>query len=132
MSRAIEVIVEPNGVIRPLQPIQVKSPTRAFLTLTETIETDSAAVEDSERGTGRALLRWLEEHRLSPEARLSAEEIDAYIRELRGDLEYSGGSGDGREILALLQSPRFITRPPADPQEIEERIQAMRDDWGDE
>ena len=40
--------------------------------------------------------------------------------------------GNGAAILALLQTPRFANRPPADPEEIEQRIQSLRNDWDDE
>ena len=37
--------------------------------------------------------------------------------------------GSGAAILALLQTPRFANRPSADPKEIEQRIQNLRNDW---
>jgi hypothetical protein len=40
--------------------------------------------------------------------------------------------GNGAAILALLQTPRFAQRPPADPAEIERRIQELRNDWDSE
>jgi len=85
MLHAIEVIVEPDGVIRPLEELHVKVPTRAVLTL---LETPPPVEEKPERGNGAA-------------------------------------------ILALLQTPRFANRPPADPEEIEQRIQSLRNDWDD-
>lgn len=33
--------------------------------------------------------------------------------------------------LELLDSLRFKQRPPADPQEVQQRIEALRDDWND-
>ena len=86
MLYAIEVIVEPDGVIRPLEELHVKVPTRVVLTL---LETPPSVEEKPERGYGAA-------------------------------------------ILALLQTPRFANRPPADPEEIEQRIQSLRNDWDDE
>jgi len=41
-------------------------------------------------------------------------------------------SGNGAAILALLNTPRFARRPLADPQEVEQRIRDLRNDWGDE
>lgn len=38
--------------------------------------------------------------------------------------------GNGAVILALLNTPRFANRPPAAPEEIEQRIQELRNDWG--
>ncbi len=34
--------------------------------------------------------------------------------------------------LALLRTPTFQSLPKADPQEIEQRIASLREDWGDE
>ena len=77
MLQAIEVIVEPNGVIRPLEEFHVTVPTRAVLTLLEMPTPNT----EPERGSGAALLQFLQEHRLPAESRRSAEEIDAQIRE---------------------------------------------------
>ncbi len=41
------------------------------------------------------------------------------------------GRGSIAKLQALLQSPEFLALPPADPQEIEARIQALRNDWND-
>lgn len=86
MLQAIEVIVEPDGLIRPLEELHVKVPTRGVLTL---LETSPPSAVKPERGNGAA-------------------------------------------VLALLQTPRFANRPSADPAEIEQRIQNLRDDWDDE
>ncbi len=40
--------------------------------------------------------------------------------------------GNGAAILALLKTPRFAQRPLADPEEVEQRIRELRNDWGDE
>ena len=80
MLQAIEVIVEPDGIIRPLEEFHVTVPTRAVLTL---LEMPTPATEEPERGSGAALLQFLQEHRLPAESRRSAEEIDAQIREER-------------------------------------------------
>ena len=42
------------------------------------------------------------------------------------------GKGSVANLLALLQSPEFRAIPRADPQEVEERIQELRNDWNDE
>ncbi len=80
MLQAIEVIVEPNGVIRPLEELHVETPTRGVLTL---LETPSLTAEKPERGSAEAILRFLKEHPLPAEGRRTAEEIDAQIREER-------------------------------------------------
>ena len=80
MLQAIEVIVEPSGLIRPLEELHVAVPTRAVLTL---LETPPSTQTGPERGSGAALLQFLREHPLPPESRRSAEEIDARIREER-------------------------------------------------
>jgi hypothetical protein len=86
MLQAIEVIVEPSGLIRPLEKLHVKTPTKAVLTLLETPQTVG---DEPVRGSGAA-------------------------------------------VLALLDTPRFANRPPADAAEIEQRIQDLRNDWDDE
>lgn len=84
MLHAIEVIVEPSGLIRPLEELHVNVPTKAVLTLLES----PPAEQPPERGNGTA-------------------------------------------VLALLQTPRFAQRPAADAEEVAQRIQNLRDDWGD-
>ena len=34
-------------------------------------------------------------------------------------------------LRALLASPEFLALPPSDPQDVEARIQALRNDWTD-
>lgn len=43
-----------------------------------------------------------------------------------------GGKGSVANLMALLQSPEFVTLPKADPQEVDERIEALRNDWNNE
>ncbi len=52
MPQAIEVIVEPNGVIRPLEEFHFTVPTKAVLTL---LEMPTPANKEPERGSGAAL-----------------------------------------------------------------------------
>lgn len=40
--------------------------------------------------------------------------------------------GQAAAIWALLQSPRFAGRPVADLAEVQQRIEALRNDWDDE
>lgn len=40
--------------------------------------------------------------------------------------------GSATALLALLQTPRFAHRPPADPEEVQQRIQALRNDWDED
>ena len=42
------------------------------------------------------------------------------------------GKGSVAATLALLRSPAFQALPRSDPQEIEQRIQDLRNDWNDE
>lgn len=42
------------------------------------------------------------------------------------------GKGSVANLLALLRSPEFLAIPRADPQEVEERIRGLRNDWDDE
>ena len=80
MLRAIEVIVEPNGVIRPLEELHVETPTRGVLTL---LETPSLTAEKLERGSAEAILALLQTPRFANRPPTDPEEIDAQIREER-------------------------------------------------
>lgn len=40
--------------------------------------------------------------------------------------------GNVAATLALLRSPEFLAIPKADPAEVEQRIQNLRNDWNDE
>ena len=42
------------------------------------------------------------------------------------------GQGSVAATLALLRSPAFLALPKADPAEVEQRIQDLRNDWNDE
>jgi hypothetical protein len=44
----------------------------------------------------------------------------------------AGEKGSVAATLALLQSPEFRKLPKSDAAEIEQRIQSLRDDWGDD
>jgi hypothetical protein len=78
MLRAIEVIIEPNGVIRPLEALHVTTPTRAILTL----ETQPPS-EPPEKGSAAAILQFLQVHPLPLEHQRTATEIDQQINEER-------------------------------------------------
>ncbi len=80
MLHAFEVIVEPDGAIHALEDLHVKVPTRAILML---LEAPPPAETKPERGSGAALLQFLQANRLPAEDRRSAEEIDAQTREER-------------------------------------------------
>jgi len=80
MLQTFEVIVELDGVIHPLEELHIEAPTRAILTLQET---STPAEAKPARGSGAALLQFLQAHRLPAESRRSAEEIDTQIREER-------------------------------------------------
>ncbi len=56
-----------------------------------------------------------------PDPAVPAEGSPAYV-----------GKGSVANLRALLQSPEFLALPRSDPKEVEERIQAMRNDWNDE
>jgi hypothetical protein len=43
----------------------------------------------------------------------------------------ASGKGSVANLLALLASPEFQALPKASPEEVEERIQALRNDWND-
>ena len=44
----------------------------------------------------------------------------------------SAPKGSVAATLALLRSPAFLALPKADPAEVEQRIQDLRNDWNDE
>lgn len=80
MLQTIEVIVEPNGVIRPLEELHVETPTRGVLTL---LETPGLPVEQPKRGSAEAILALLQTPRFANRPPTNPEEIDARIREER-------------------------------------------------
>jgi hypothetical protein len=62
MVKTVEVIVEPDGTIRPLEPLQVKVATRAIVTLLEE-EMDSPvwrAYQESKQERGEVYHRLAE------------------------------------------------------------------------
>lgn len=74
MLQTVEAIVEPSGVVRLLEEVNIVSPRRAIVTFL-----DSAPSEQYDAGNASAILKFLAEHRLAPSSRLSADEIDAQI-----------------------------------------------------
>lgn len=74
MLKAIEVIIEPNGVIRPLEALHVTAPMRAILTL----ETQPLS-EPLEKGSAAAILQFLQSHPIPPEYQRTTAEIDQQI-----------------------------------------------------
>ena len=49
----------------------------------------------------------------------------------RGTVPPAAG-GTAADALALLASPRFAQRPVSDPNEVQGRIAALREDWGND
>lgn len=82
MLHTIEVEIDQNGHIHPLEPLPFRSSGRAYLTLL------NSGSDTSDKGSGLRALR-------------------------------------------LLASPRYANRPKADPEEVMNRIEALRNDWGD-
>jgi hypothetical protein len=78
MLKAIEVIIEPNGIIRPLEALSVTVPTHAILTLNTQPQS-----EPPEKGSAAAILKFLTSHPLPSEHQRSAAEIDQQINEER-------------------------------------------------
>jgi hypothetical protein len=78
MIKAIEVIIEPNGIIRPLEALSVTIPTRAILTLNTQPQSEA-----TEKGSAASILKFLTVHPLPPEHQRSAAEIDHQINEER-------------------------------------------------
>ena len=77
MLHAIEVIVEPDGLIRPLEELHVKVPTRGVLTL---LETSPPTVVKPERGNGAAVLALLQTPRFANRPSADPEEIEQRIQ----------------------------------------------------
>lgn len=88
MLTTIEVEIDRDGRVRPLEPPPCPLQGRAYLTLLP-----------------------------DPSAR----------RTLSGTT-----GGTAADALALLASPRFAQRPVSDPNEVQSRIAALREDWGDD
>ncbi len=81
MLKAIEVIIEPNGIIRPLEALSVTMPTRAILTL------NTHPQSQSEKGSAASLLKFLTTYPLPLEYHRSAAEIEHQINEERSAWE---------------------------------------------
>lgn len=80
MLQSVEAIVEPSGAVHLLESLHVKHPSRAVVTLLD-IHTSPDIPEGN--ACGDDILRFLEQSRLSPEARLSMAEINAQIEDER-------------------------------------------------
>ena len=79
MSKTIEVIVEPNGTIRPLETLQVSVPTRALLTFPDS----PSGPAPLPKGSQAALVEFLETNALPAEKHRTAADIDRQIEEER-------------------------------------------------
>lgn len=78
MLDRLEALVDVNGNVRLLEPLQLSKPQRAIVTLL-----NEANEMTSQKGTAADLLKFLNEHRLPKNLRPSAEEIEAQITEAR-------------------------------------------------
>jgi hypothetical protein len=76
--KVVATEVDVDGSVRLLEPLRVTKPSRALVTLL-----DAEAVSLSQPGNAADVLRFLQENRLPDDARPSAEEIEAHIREGR-------------------------------------------------
>lgn len=86
MLQTIEVEIDNNGRIHPLEPLSFIPAGRAYLTLLPASAEQPAPASTAESSAAQA--------------------------------------------LALLATPRFAQRPTADPGEVHQRIEALRNDWG--
>lgn len=83
MLQSFEVIVEPGGVIRPLERIEVAAPKRAVLTV---LEQNAPAVEPSpEPGQGAAIWALLQSPRFARRPAADPVEVQRRIEALRND-----------------------------------------------
>lgn len=79
MMQAVKAEIGTDGQVRLLEPLILETPHLAVLTILEPLDEETAPP----RGSSAALLKFLEKNRLPAESRLTAEEIDAQIREER-------------------------------------------------
>ena len=76
MLQTVEAEIGTDGTVRLLEPVVVKSTTRALVTLLE--NGDSA-----NKGNAKQMLEFLQNNRLPAESRPNAEEMEAQIEENR-------------------------------------------------
>ena len=78
MLDRLEAVVDINGNVRLLEPLQLSKPQRAIVTLL-----NEPSELPNRKGTAADLLKFLKENRLPQNSRPSAEEIEAQITEAR-------------------------------------------------
>lgn len=76
MMQTVEAEINVDGTVTLLEPVRVKTKTRALVTV---LENGGATGE----GNARQMLEFLQNNRLPAEARRSAEEMEAQILENR-------------------------------------------------
>lgn len=77
MLTTVEAEIDVGGHVRLLESVEVKTKTRAIVTLL------NEAAEKPEKGNAREMLEWLRNNRLPEASRHTAEEIEAQIQENR-------------------------------------------------
>ena len=82
MLDRLEAVVDINGNVRLLEPLQLSKPQRAIVTLL-----NEPSELPNRKGTAADLLQFLKENRLPQNSRPSAEEIEAQITEARESWE---------------------------------------------
>jgi len=73
--------------------------------------------------------------RLPPPIQQELLDFAEYLQEKKGKAVEAGDEnnqlpGSVARVLALLASPRFSRRPPAEADEVAKRINSLRDEWG--
>lgn len=76
MLTTVEAEITPDGTVTLLEPVEVKAKSRALVTVLDN-------GNGEKKGNVAAVLEFLRNHRLPPESRRSAEEIEATIQENR-------------------------------------------------
>jgi len=89
MLTTIEVEIDREGRIRPLEPLPYPLSGRAYLTLLPASPTDLPE-SDTGRSTAAAALALLASPRFSPRPAADAREVQERIAELREDWERNG------------------------------------------
>lgn len=113
MLQTIEIEIDRQGRIHPLEPLPRLPAGRALLTLLAPFCEETASM------AGATLAEdW-------PEPKKD----EVWDREPANKL-YEPENGTA--ILALLRTPRFAKRPSADLREVEQRILELRNGWDDE
>ncbi|MBF0153796.1 MAG: hypothetical protein HQL64_08660 [Magnetococcales bacterium] len=83
MIRAIEAEISTDGRVTLNQPLVLDERRCAVLTIMEPVAIAKGGDDELQRGNVLDVLKFLNENRLPPESRPSAEEVDAHVQEIQ-------------------------------------------------